>query len=216
MKNWSPTLSRNFTWLLVLSFAMVIGFCIWLGLNLLVHFLVWSVGYNSDFWNMLEALSTAAGLVTFIVAGFFAYRQLVETLNSRYLEVADRLFEELNSPENIAARRWIYLHLDENPSRTLATMSEEHRQYIKTVLNSLDRVAFLTQSGWIPEEMVMPWMSPMVVKAWMKLEPYVDYEAKRRNEPFYYEGVREIASQCILWMKQNVSDATINWVNDAL
>jgi hypothetical protein len=38
-------------------------------------------------------------------AGFVAYRELTELDRSRYLEVGDRLFEELNLVENVEARR---------------------------------------------------------------------------------------------------------------
>ena len=84
------------------------------------------------------------------------------------------------------------------------------------MLNSLDHVAFLTQAGWIPDEMIMPWMNPMIVKAWIKLGPYVEYESRKRTEPDYYLHARELAERCREWRKHNVPNAEITWVTDSL
>jgi len=43
-------------------------------------------------------------------------------------------------------------------------MTPEGHAAMKRVLNSLDHIAFLTQAGWIPEDMIMPWMNPMIVR----------------------------------------------------
>ena len=47
--------------------------------------------------------------------------------------------------------------------------------------------------------MVMPWMSPMILKVWIKLKPCVDYEIDRRHEPDYYSQVRALAERCLSW-----------------
>jgi hypothetical protein len=83
-------------------------------------------------------------------------------------------------------------------------------------LNSLDHIAFLTQAGWIPEEMIMPWMNPMVVKAWTKLAAYVEYESRKRREPDYYQRAHELAERCREWRKHHVLDTEITWIKDAL
>ena len=87
---------------------------------------------------------------------------------------------------------------------------------MKRVLNSLDHIAFLTQAGWIPEEMIMPWINPMIVKACVKLAPYVAYESRKRGEPDYYQHTRELAERCHEWRKHNVPNTEITWIKDAL
>lgn len=89
-------------------------------------------------------------------------------------------------------------------------MTDEDRQAMKSVLNSLDRVAFLTQSNWIPDEVIMPWMHPMITKSWSKLEPYVEYERKHRNEPYYYKYAGELAYRCNAWRRKNLIHTEIN------
>jgi len=192
------------------------AFILWLVLQLLLWAILKSAGASPNLWAMIEALSTSLAAAAVFTAGFIAYRELSEISNTRYLEVADRLFEELNSEENIEARRWVFHHLPADPQEGIPSMSPEGRAAVKRVLNSLDRVAFLTQSGWIYEELVMPWMNPMIVKAWVKISPYVEYERKRRGEPDYYQGASRLAERCLAWRKENLPGAEITWVEDAL
>ncbi len=192
------------------------GLMVWVGMLLTVWLFLGLFGVDTSYWAMVEALSTAVAAAAVLGAGFVASRELNELSASRHLEVADRLFSELNSAENIAARRWVYQNLPEDPAEGVRTMTPEGQAAVKTVLNSLDRVAFLTQSDWIPEEMIMPWLNPMVVKAWQKLGPYVAYERQRRHEPDYYRTARQLAERCQAWRRIHVAGAEITWVEDAL
>jgi len=209
--DWSGRLT-----LVVIVASTVVGFFLWLLALFSLWLLLRVVGISVNFWAMTEALSTAVAAAAVLGAGFVAYRELSEVASSRYMEVADRLFNELNSPENIEARRWIFQHLPDDPQEGMRSLTPEGQAFVKRTLNSLDRVAFLTQAGWIPEEMIMPWMNPMIVKAWIKLEPYVDYESRRRNEPDYYEHARRLAERCLSWRAKNLPEAEITWVGDAL
>jgi hypothetical protein len=192
------------------------GFIVWLGLLFLLWLLLGSFGVEADYWAMTEALSTAVAAAAVLGAGYVAYRELAEISSGRHMEVADRLFQELNSTENIAARRWIYQHLLPDPQEGLPALTAEGQDAIKKVLNSLDRVAFLTQAGWIPDEIIMPWMHPMIAKSWEKLEPYVRYEIERRNEPYYYQHARRLAERCRLWREKNLEEVRVNWVERGL
>jgi hypothetical protein len=192
------------------------GFFLWVGGLFVVWLLLRTAGITTDLWVMIEALSTAVAAAAVLSAGFVAYRELSEAASSRHMEVTDRLFEELNSPENIEARRWVFQHLPEKPEEGLRSMTPEGRAAVKQVLNSLDHVAFLTQARWIPEDIIMPWMHPMIAKTWEKLEPYVMYERQRRNEPYYYQSVGELALRCNVWRAKNLLDTRIKWVEDSL
>jgi hypothetical protein len=165
---------------------------------------------------MIEALSTAVAAAAVLSAGFVAYRELSEAASSRHMEVAERLFEELNSSENIQARRWVFQNLHDTPEEGAGALTEEGRAAIKQVLNSLDHVAFLTQAGWIPDEIIMPWMHPMIAKSWEKLEPFVKYERQRRNESYYYQNIDRLAERCSAWRLKNLPDIKVTWVDDAL
>jgi hypothetical protein len=98
----------------------------------------------------------------------------------------------------------------------LTSLTPEGRAYVKQTLNSLDRVAFLTQAGWIPKETIMPWMNPMIVKSWEKLDLWVEKESQRRREPDYYEHARQLGEDCIAWRKQNLAYTETEYLEDAL
>jgi hypothetical protein len=173
---------------------------------------------NIDLIPILESVSTTVGAAAVFAAAYFAYQELDEVSKSRHIDVADRLFDELNDPEMFEARRRIYQNLDADPEKGLKNLSDENRRAMKKVLNSLDRVAFLTQSGWIPDDLVMPWMHPMIAKSWEKLEPYVLYERKRRSEPYYYEHAGKLAERCNKWRKEHLTkeEQENKWLNSAL
>ena len=210
------TKSSGCVTLLLAAVISAISFILWVSWLLYMWLVLNIAGVSIDLWAMIEALSTAVAAAGVIGAGFIAYRELSELASSRHMEVADKLFNELNSRENVAARRWIFQNLPDDPEEGIGAMTPDGRAVVKQVLNSLDRVAFLTQTGWIHDEMILPWMNPMVVKAWAKLEPYVDYESQRRNEPDYYEHARKLAERCRDWRAKNLPDAKITWVGDAL
>jgi hypothetical protein len=192
------------------------GFILWVIGLVYVWFMFNIFGYSTSLWAMIEALSTAVAAAAVISAGFIAYRELSEMAQSRHLDVADKLFDELNSPGSIAARRWIFQNLPDDPEEGLKNMTPEGQAAIKQVLNSLDRVSFLTQAGWIPDEIIMPWMHPMIAKSWEKLAPYVQYERDRRNEPYYYEHAEMLAERCRQWRVKHGLEAKVKWVDDAL
>ena len=62
-------------------------------------------------------------------------------------------------------------------------MTPEGQAAVKRVLNSLDHIAFLTQAGWIPEAMIMPWINPMIVKAWASWRPTWNTKAASEANP---------------------------------
>jgi hypothetical protein len=191
----------------VLSFVVLV-----LGAILVANWM----GASDNVMGTLEAISTAVGAAAVFGAGYIAYQELSEVANTRYMDIADRLFGELNSPENVEARRHIFQNLKNDPEQGMRRLKGADQDAMKKVLNSLDRVAFLTREGWIPDDLIMPWMHPMIAKSWEKLAPYVMYERERRNEPYYYEHAGELAERCRKWRVKNGFDTSTNWVSNAL
>jgi len=203
--------------LLVIAASTALGFLFWQFCLFLLWLFLEALGLSVDYWNMTQGLSSAAAVAALIGGGIIAYRELTEASSGRHVQVADSLFSELNSPENIKARRWIYQELPKEPGEGgLRSLTSEGRAYVKQTLNSLDRVAFLTQAGWIPREMIMPWMNPMIVKSWEKLAPWVENESQRRREPDYYEHARQLGEDCIDWRKQNLAYTETEYLQEAL
>ena len=209
--------SRKNHWILVLFVLITaLAFLLWIGGLLAVWWFFKAHAIQSDYWLMVESLSTAVTAAAVFSAGFIAYNELAEAAKSRHMDIADRLFDELNAADAVEARRWIFQNLPADPEAGLRTLTPDGQAAVKAVLNSLDRVAFLTQPGWIPEDLVMPWMHPMIYKAWEKLEPYVLYERERRNEPYYYRQVGELGQRCLAWRAKHLPDTPVRWVKNAL
>jgi len=203
---------------IIIIFMAITTFAFFAGLFII--FVMWGfmrgIGVNANYWAMVEAIATAIAASAVLGTVFVAYRELSEVYSSRYIDVSNKLFDELNSLDNIEARRWVFQKLPEDPEEGIKILTPEGRKAVKRVLNSLDHVAFLTQAGWIPEELIMPWMYPMISKSWFKLQPYVEYERKRRNEPYYYINASKVAERCITWGKTNVPEDDVIWVDNAL
>jgi len=191
----------------------------------LAVFLLWIIGI-SLIWRVfdafalsdnllvaIEALSTALAVATVFGAGYFAIQELSEASKTRYMEIADKLFNELNSLDNMEARKIVYGLVSLDPS---VGLSQDKRDAVKKVLNSLDHVAFLTQKGWIPDEIIMPWMHPMIAKSWEKLEPYVIFQRNQRGEPYYYEHASELAERCFAWRNKNLEKVEVKYINEEM
>jgi hypothetical protein len=197
-----------------------ISFTFWIGLC----FLAWNglrlAGFESDFWAMLEAISTAAAVAQFLGGGVVALWQLRDSVDSRNLSIYNDIFEKLMSDRDIEGRRWIYVNLPDMPEQGIAGLTTEGQAHVKQVLNSLDHLGFLLEQDWITkdaEDAIIKWVSPFVVKIWQKIGPYIDYEAKRRREPDYYASIRYLAEHCIKWRAKNIANAgDIVWLKDAL
>jgi hypothetical protein len=213
MKGATHSGRRSLATLVLLAAA---GFLLWISILLALWATLNAAGIPTEFWPMAQTLTSTVTMVSILGGSILAVHQLSEAASNRHLAVADRLFEELNSPENIEARRWIFHNLPADPEEGSRTLTPEGQTAVKRVLNSLDHIAFLTQAGWIPDEMIMPWMNPMIVKAWIKLAPYVAYESRKRREPDYYQHVHELAERCQEWRKRHVENTEIVWIKDAL
>ncbi len=195
----------------------ILGFIVWMFLQ----FAAWrlaqsSFGSTASFWTLVSALSTALTGASIAVGGFVAYRELSEAEKSRHIDIADRLFDELNSKENIEARKWVYMKMPDDPKQWLANPTDEGNEAIKRVLNSLDQVSFLTQPGWIPDDTIMPWMHPMIAKSWEKLESYIKHERERRQEPYFYLYAEQVAERCRAWRIKNGLDKPTHWIDKAM
>lgn len=185
---------------------------------ILVSYIWDKLGNDNNLIGTLESISTAVTAAAVFGAAYIAYQELSEIADTRHMDIADRLFGELNSPENIEARRRIFQNLNPDPEEGMKRLKKEDLAAMKKVLNSLDHVAFLTRPGWIPDDLIMPWMHPMIAKSWEKLEPYVLYEREHRDEPYYYEHAGELAARCNTWRVKNLTKAerTNKWVDKAL
>jgi uncharacterized membrane protein len=195
------------------SFILLLALCVgvWIGLR--------TIGLDTDLLVLIQSVATTLAVAQVIGGSVVALRQLQESTDSRNLAIYNDIFEKLMSEQDIEARRWIYQNLPDLPEEGLRGITEDGQAHIKRALNSLDHLGFLLHQDWITddaEDAIIRWVSPFVVKTWQKIGPYVDHEAQRRNEPDYYEFVRELAQRCIQWRQHHLPGHESRWLKDAL
>jgi hypothetical protein len=165
-----------------------------------------------DLWSMLEGLSSAAAFAAVVGGGLVALLQLIESVDSRHLGVFNDVFERMMDDAEVEARRWIYLELPKDPKQGIASLTDEDRQRIKRVLNSFDHLGLLLKQDWVTDDGIIRWVSPIVIKTWDKLGPYVAYECEQREEPYYYEAAQYLAQRCAEWWEKS-RRGDIKWLD---
>lgn len=204
----------------VLVLAALISLIVF-ALTVLATYLLWLYGTGEhviewDLWSMLEGLSAVAAFAVVVGGGFFALLQLIEATERRHMEIYNDVFKRLMDDREIAARRWIYQKLPDDPEQGIASLSEVGQRHVKLVLNSFDHLGFLLMQDWVTDDGIIGWVSPIVLKTWAKLGPYVAYEAARRGEPYYYGAAVALARRCEEWWRQHRPDLGFVWLDDAL
>jgi hypothetical protein len=217
-ERWAKRIKKMSTAQVVsLAFTISISvFAIWIFLTGIVWGTLQIFRIPFSYWDMLEAVSTAAAVAQVFGGGVVALVQLTESVDNRNLGIYNAVFEKMMAEENIEARRWIYQDLPTLSERGMSVIDAKGQVHIKRVLNTFDHLGFLMEQDWVTAEPVVHWVSPMVVKVWEKLGPYVEHEVRRRNEPDYYESARALADRCKKWRVQKSLDRDITWLNDAL
>ncbi len=166
--------------------------------------LVDAASLDAGDWSRLEGLTSVAALALALGTGFVLVIELAETTDSRNLDIYRDIYEKLMAEPEIAARRYIYQQLpDPGDPQTLIDAVQrdpEAQRCVKRVLNMIDYFGFLVDQEWVTADEVIGWVSPIVVKVWVKIGPLVEYEcAQRPEEPDYYEAARKLAERCRRW-----------------
>ncbi len=186
-------------------------------------------------WSLLEGFSSfftmclVIGGLTFAAAEYYqsTVQQRRESAQASF-SIYKEVYEKLMTPDATAARRWIILNLpvrhnqEDDQSwlqRTTAALNKcpegwkgERRpgkDCLKEVLNTLDFLGFVAKHYWNMEDELVTWMSPSVAKVWERIYLYVNDEAKRRNEPDFYESAREFGQHCVEWRNKNYPKSNV-------
>jgi hypothetical protein len=191
-------------------------------------------------WSLLEGMTGLATLSLAMGGIVFAAIEYYESSEERADKAAQEefnlyqdIFDQLMDPDEIAARRWIILNI---PLRAEGEPEEEWilkvrsiifqkppgstdiapgHGCVKQVLNTFDYLGFVACHYWDLEGPLIEWMNPPIAKVWERIGPYVEEEARRRNEPDYYKSARDFGNHCIAWRDQKAfPEPTI--VEDAL
>ncbi len=203
---------------LIVILLTLVALPLWVLIVYVLWYALTTLGYSGDFWGALEGLSSAAALTLTFAGGIIIIIQLNDATETRDLQIYNDVFERMMSDRDIEARRWIYIHLPENVPQGLELMANdpEGQAHVKQVLNSFDHLGFLIQHDFGVSDRVIQWVSPFVVKTWIKVGPYVDHEAERRNEPDYYESARLLYERCRDWREEHGKSTGFTKVEKAM
>ncbi len=157
---------------------------------------------NPNFWYALAALSSF-GTFSTIVSGLLMMEiRLKEIARTRKreraivaMQVYADVFHMMMTPDQIVARKWIYEFL-RDPATASSEIPQDGREHVKLVLNTLDYLGFLVKNDWHNSEAIIEWVRPMVQKVWVRIQPLVERERERRNEPTFYISASHLAERC--------------------
>lgn len=185
--------------------------------DLTTHGVDWDV--VSGFVGLITVALTAGGAFfigsEYINRGVIRQREQTEAALSIYTT----LYERLMNDEDIAARRWIITQIDPLPENATEQEKESwlanftdtvHNSptvkdsnlpighaYLKRILNTLDFIGFVDRHYWDMEQELVDWMSAPVAKVWERIEPYVEQEARLRQEDDFYCDAKYFGIKCV-------------------
>lgn len=134
------------------------------------------ISFDSSQIALIEAGVAALQTVLLVVAGAVAWRQLREAQRSRYLGAILRMFDEIGSRES-------YEDADAAlglPGRIEAYTPEELELATWTT-RVYEKLAFLVESGMIPEKYIVPLDSRRILWTWDALQPYIQEQRRLRE-----------------------------------
>ena len=211
------------------------------GINLFSQITDLPDGPDTVDWGLLEGITSLITL-SLVFGGFLFF--IIEYVNNEIQQRKDRaessfsiytqIYDRFTNPEDVTARRWIIEHIVpfEESGQTWedwlkATQAalfhrpdnwqgeiEPGRMHLKHVLNTFDFIGFVDKHYWRVDNAVVEWLSSPVAKIWVRIGPYIRYEADERQEPDYYESVRELGEKCVEWRREHDLPAS-NTIRDA-
>ena len=123
----------------------------------------------------MSSIATVATAAIAIVAAMFALVQVREMTRTRHLEAMLRVFEMLGAEDARKQRRFIYTQLKSSPNG----LSAEEQWVVEQVTVTFDRLGRLVQMGLVPREELFQGHCEVVIRAWIRLKPYVYYHRSR-------------------------------------
>lgn len=145
------------------------------------------------------------------------------------LEIYQEIFEKLSTPEQEAARRWIFQNIPiKEPDEEIAVWFEhthakimrvprgngdelpEGQKALLQTLNCFDYIGYIYMNYWNIREdsnSNLDWISPSVAKVWTRIGPYVLHLRSLRNSPDWHLAAEYLGTLCIDWRaKKGSSD----------
>jgi hypothetical protein len=125
---------------------------------------------------VIGVVVAAAQTLLLVIAGVVIWRQQRAAQRSEYVETITRIFDDLGSRES-------YKDADAAlglPSR-IEDYTPEELELATWTTSVYEKVAFLVESGMIPEPYIVPLYSRRIVWTWDALQPYIQEQRRLRD-----------------------------------
>ncbi len=132
---------------------------------------------NSTQIALIEASVAILQTLLLVVAGAVALRQLYEAQRTRYLGAIMRMFDDIGSREAYEDAD-IALGL---PHR-IEDYTPEELELATWITRIYEQLAFLVESGMIPERYIVPLDSRRILWTWDALQPYIQEQRRLRDD----------------------------------
>jgi hypothetical protein len=144
----------------------------------------------STLWSAVSAISAATGLAVVIFATIIGLQQLRELVRARHLDAIMRVYDMISSDDARSARRHVYTQLSADPPHT----SAGDWRRIEEVCVVFDKVGAMTASQLVPEDELFKSHCLVILRSWVKVEPYVDYRESILDSR-YVSHFRDLAAR---------------------
>ena len=139
------------------------------------------MGEIPDWTAVVTAVATAVGAAVILLGGCFTLRQIRGLKEQTSLSALAPIFSDFQSVQLRKDRQTIYMTLPDDPN-SIEIASELYNACIR-VLNSFNRIGYLTRKGLIPlDRDLAMYIGPPAMRIWDKLEKLVLLERDRRKE----------------------------------
>lgn len=129
-------------------------------------------------WMTLANIGTIIETVVVIIAAVYGFIQLREMLKARHFQATIELLDILGSDDVSGAR-----HAALRVSSPAADASEAEWNDIQKASIAFNRAGWLLSHGLLDREMLFDMYCETIVKAWDKLQPYIEYAREARRFP---------------------------------
>lgn len=166
-------------------------------------------GLSTSTIALVEVIVAVAQTLILLIAGGVAWSQLREAQRSRYLGAIIRMYDDIDS-------RAAYEDADAAlglPDR-IEDYTPEERELATWTTRVFEQLAFLVESGMIPEKYIVPLDSRRIVWTWDALQPFIQEQRLLRDSGGSYsisgDGryFEQLARRAVAYRKRTFGETT--------
>ena len=129
-------------------------------------------GIDTETWTLIF---TGISTLVLIISVPIAIMNLISIVKAFKLEAITKFLKEFSDTEEDRKFLFREFSFDEKKQHSLP---DDEEKKINNVINSLNRIGLLIDSGVIKHEVVFSLCHTVIIRCWYKLEPYITFREK--------------------------------------